>query len=289
MKDFNATRVITMCSWKHSAVWKLTSSLVPKFINASEYFVYVPEKEIKSFKKITPSDYRIESQEGLGSEYRQTLWNKLILSNNKDRYGWYLQQFLKIDALIMNANQNSIIWDADCVPVKKLLFFNSYNIPLYMAAEEINDHYFRNIKLLLGLDRIQKQSFVIPGFPILKNWPLDFIAEIEQRNQKSWYDAILDSIDFKLKSGFSETETLGTWIANRHPNDWATTQLNWERSGQSKFGYAKHIKGDYLIGIGEKYNLDIVSFENWDLRGYHLKWQRLIELIKRLQINANNK
>jgi len=43
--------------------------------------------------------------------------------------------------------------------------------------------------------------------------------------------------------------------------------MNWERFGQSRFGYAKSFDTKELIGIGLANNLDIISFENWDKRG----------------------
>jgi hypothetical protein len=197
---------------------------------------------------------------------------------NSQRYGWYLQQFYKIEALTRSNTDVSVIWDADCVPVKDIELIDSKQKLIYMnASEEVNPLYFLVIEKLLGMNRVQNQSFVVPGFPILKNWVYEFIQHIESySNGLSWYDAIISCTDFSRKSGFSETETLGTWIANSYPNSWTTKKVAWERKGQSQFGYAKNFTVDRLLSLGEKENLEIISFENWDLRGLQLILKRLM-------------
>jgi hypothetical protein len=84
--------------------------------------------------------------------------------------------------------------------------------------------------------------------------------------------------DFDLPSGFSEFETLGTWVSNSYPDQWTTAPIAWERLGQSRFGYAKDFEVEELLNIGTAENLDVVSFENWDVRG----WRKLLNVSKTL-------
>lgn len=278
------TRIITICSLKHKHVWQLTSPLLPRFIKADEFVVYVPEEELDTFLLITDPHILVRSQNELGFNYRNFLRLKMIENNNLARYGWYLQQFFKIEALLTPGADLLVIWDADCVPVKQIDLFDDTHTPIYMnASDEYNPIYFEVIMKLLGIKRIQNQTFVIPGFPMLRKWVDDFIKHIESRNPSlSWQEAIIECVDFSLKSGFSETETLGTWIANTYPKSWKSKDLVWERSGQRKFGYAKNFTTNNLIEIGLENGIDIISFENWDVRGWRLTLVRIKNLANKL-------
>ena len=279
-----STCVISICSLSHEHVWKLTSQLLPKFIQASEFIVYVPEEELSRFYKITDPAIKVLPNSLLGSDYNSNLKLKIESAGNSSRYGWYLQQFHKIEALTRSNSDISVIWDADCVPVKKIELIDLNQKLVYMnASEEINPLYFIVIERLLGMSRVQNQSFVVPGFPILKNWVHEFIEHIELfSGGLSWYDAIIACTDFSHRNGFSETETLGTWIANSYPNLWATKKVAWERGGQNRFGYAKNFTADSLLTLGVKENLEIISFENWDLRGWRWNLKRLRNRLTRL-------
>jgi hypothetical protein len=245
--------------------------LLPKFVKADEFIVYVPESEVETFKDVTNPEIHIETQASLDTGYGQILWDQIESKGNQSRFGWYLQQFYKIEALFRSPADVTIIWDADCVPVKPIRFINDDKQLLYMKASENHSAYFEVIERLLGFTKVQDQSFVIPGFPILGLWVRELKHYVEQRNfGQTWAEAIISNTDLSLKSGFSETETLGTWVANSYPNRWKTVDLNWERFGQSRFNYAKNLQSSDLIKFGELHALDIISFENWDSRGIRL-------------------
>jgi hypothetical protein len=148
-----------------------------------------------------------------------------------------------------------------------------------MIAGEFHAPYFEMIERLLGIHRVQSHSFVIPGFPILKSWVNDFINAVESRNNgQKWFEAILSHTDFDLMSGFSETETLGTWIANAYPTQWSHQRISWERLGQSRFGKAAEFDSLKLIELGKSEGLQVITFENWDLS----RKSSLLKSLKRL-------
>lgn len=280
----NSTAVITLCSSAHMDVWKLTSELLPRNIKANSYRVYVPVEEIELFRKMTPLIFEVLPQNQYGGEYYDALSQACSLANNVGRFGWYLQQFLKIEILLASPEEHLVIWDADCVPLKPITTFSRIGEPLYMlASNEYNEAYFENIERLLGgLKRVQDFSFVIPSFPVKKLWLQELVEELSERNQgNSWWKAIIDSTDFSLRSGFSETETIGTWVANMYPRQWSTYPGKWERRGQKEFGYARNFSVEKLLRRTRKSSLDIVSFENWDIRGINLVYKRLKEMLPR--------
>lgn len=277
----NSTAVITLCNSAHIDVWKLTSELLPRHIKANSYRVYVPVDEIELFRKVSPSAFEVLPQNEFGKEYFESLSQACSLANNVERLGWYLQQFLKIEILLASPEELLVIWDADCVPLKPITTFNSTGQPVYMlASHEYNETYFENIERLLGgLKRVQDFSFVIPSFPVKKLWVQELIEELNERNQgDSWWKNIIGSTDFSLRSGFSETETIGTWVANKYPGQWSTYPGKWERRGQKEFGYARNFSVEKLLRRTRKHSLDIVSFENWDVRGIKLVYKRIKEL-----------
>lgn len=258
--------VITICSLLHKDVWSLTSNLLPRMVVADSYHVFVPRAEIPAFEEFTGSQVQIHSQESLSFDYHDALAEAVEASGNSQRFGWYLQQFHKIRALQVIDAEELVIWDADCVPLSKIPLFSADGVPIYMTAAENHGPYFEVIQRLLGLERVQRQSFVIPGFPILKSWVEDFLAAIRLEHYPlDWFDAIISCTDFSQQSGFSETETLGTWVANTYPHGWLSSNLTWERRGQSRFGYAASFSPDTVVALGRKEGLDIVTFENWDL------------------------
>lgn len=258
--------VITICHLEHKDVWSLTSNLLPRMVPADSYHVSVPSPEISEFEHVTGREIQIHSEESISSQYETAVAQAVERSGNIQRYGWYLQQFHKIKALHEVEADELVIWDADCVPLKHIPLFTSDGVPIYMKASENHRPYFDAIERLLGLKWVQQQSFIIPGFPILKNWVEDFLSAIRQRHHPlDWFEAIIDCIDFNQKSGFSEFETLGTWIANTYEQNWLTSELTWERRGQSRFGYAHSFTPDDIVSLGLNEGLDIVSFENWDL------------------------
>jgi len=275
-------QTISICSLNHKDVWQLTSVLLPEFVKADEYLVYVPENEVEEFRKFTNPVITICSQSDLGKAYSEELHLRITSANNQMRFGWYLQQFFKIEALMSSTADYVVIWDSDCVPVSSIPVIDELGRPVFMAsAGEYNQPYFDSINRLLGLGRAQDFSFVIPGFPIPKTWLREFEQLILARHEgKSWPEAIMDTTDFALFSGFSETETLGTFVANTYPDEWSIFMGIWERRGQKRFGYARKFTPEKIKQIGQAAKLDIISFENWDTRGFRLLVKRIMEKCK---------
>ncbi len=283
MVNHEEMSVISICSMSHADVWRLTSALLPEFVKANNYTVYVPQSEVEFFRSFTLEKIDVKAQEELSTNFRSLLEEKFTNSSNGKRLGWYMQQFLKIEALRLCTTDFVAIWDADCVPVKKIELLNEHDQPVYVdSSREFHADYFENIERLLGMQRVQQMSFVIPGFPMKKAWINDFINFVEEKHQTSWYQAIMETTNFDLPSGFSETETLGTWLANRYPGEWTSRPGTWERYGQSRFGFAKKMTPKKLIEIGRSCSLEIITFENWDTRGYKRVLKMLKEFVNRM-------
>ena len=86
MSHSNFTTVISLCSLDHDEVWKLTSKLLPQFIQADRYIVYVPDNQVVKFREITDSRIEVISENLLGNQYTQKLQEQVTLSGNSKRY-----------------------------------------------------------------------------------------------------------------------------------------------------------------------------------------------------------
>jgi hypothetical protein len=276
-----SVRVISICNSSHADVWKLTSKLLPKFVRADAYFVYVPEAEIFFFERITDPKIIIKSQESLGEMYRDSLYQKLNEAGNSERFGWYLQQFYKLEIVFQEDSgfDVTVIWDSDCVPTRNIPVLDQSNKLIFMsAAREVHEEYFMLINRLLNYNKLVDFSFVIPGFPIMRDMGIALRKELEfKMHPKKWFEALLENIHFGERSGLSETEILGTWIVHEYPHSWKSVEGHWERRGQKRFGYARKLHPKKIERLGLKHDLDIISFENWDTRGIKLIFKRILE------------
>lgn len=266
----SSTSLISLCTRQHGGVWKISSTLIPDFVKANDYKVYVPENDYKFLRRIASPKFLVMPETALSLEFRQPLLQAVEKRGRLDRFGWYFQQFLKLQALIEDENENLIIWDSDCIPVRIIDMFDQSVEPIMYSAPEYNPDYFPPIKRLLNLDKVHPKSFIVPGFPIKKPWVADFISEIEEVHGLPWYQAIINAIDFSKPSGFSEYETLGTWVSANRQSHKPLRDLNWERFGQSRFGYPKRLGRRKIVRLARQEGLDVVSFEVWDLRGLRL-------------------
>jgi hypothetical protein len=283
MPSRQLVRIISICNSSHADVWKLTSNLLPRFVKADAYFVYVPESEIVFFEKITDPRIIIKSQENLGGMYRESLYKKLKEAGNDQRFGWYIQQFYKLEIIFQEdaGFDVTVIWDSDCVPTRNIPLLDHTNKLIYMsAAQEVHEEYFLLIKRLLSFDKLVNFSFVIPGFPILQDMGIALRKKLELNMYPDrWFEALLRNIHFDERSGLSETELLGTWIVHEYPHSWTLIEGHWERRGQKRFGYARKLNPKRIEKLGLEHDLDIISFENWDTRGIKLIFKRALEKI----------
>jgi len=276
-----SVHVVSMCKSDHAIVWERTSALQRRFIQADEFILYVPKNDIPQFRTISAPGTIVRAQESLGATYREELSRAVASQGQAHRVGWYLQQYYKLEALEREQADSLIIWDADCVPVAPQTLFDDRGHPAYMRAAEFHPEYFRMIERLTGQTRQQDFSFVIPGFPLRKEWLEDFFAEIERRHGiDHWSDALIQATDFSQVGAFSETETLGTWITNKYTDSWSTVDVSWERYGRSRFGPANKFAPDDLIRLGQRHHLGIISFENWDRRTLHWWARRSKRLVR---------
>ena len=269
MQQTPLEKVISVCSKKDAEVWQICHKKVLSNIAANHYVVIVPEAEVPFFKSITLYPYEVIS-ESIYSSFLHNLRAHLP-AKQLHQYGWYLQQLIKLAAVNeMGAEQIALIWDADTVPIKPLEFINSNNQLIYYQGVEHHQPYFDCIRRLTGLEKIVDFSFIAQCFPIKAGWLHKFFSDLENRHATSWDKAILGQIDFDGGNGFSEYETLGTYLSHKYGQEISPTKRPWYRLGNSLIGHVAFLDGN--INKNKLLNYDFISFEKWDrIKPYFFK------------------
>jgi len=174
---------------------------------AAEGCAFIPEDSILPFRR---EDIRYEA-------------------GGLDRSGWLFQQFLKLYLDRVSDQSHVLALDADTVLLKPQVF-EIDGRTLLLHSDEHHQPYFDAYERLIGNPAPTPLSFVAHQalFSCRRLRELrDFLAA---RHAKTWFMAILDSIDRNEVSAFSEFETYGQWMMQRHPAEvfreyWFNTSL----------------------------------------------------------------
>ncbi len=250
---------ICVCSGKDIQVFEKSSRAICKHIAAARYDVIVPEHEVELFKFYTAPQFNILSEKEVLPELNKKDIERIL--GNKTRAGWYLQQLLKIKALLLSPDQTiNLIWDADTIPFRNIQFFTNEKLK-YFKSTECHKPYFTHIQNTLGLEKKADFSFIAQCFLAPQLWVKDYVAALENVSGKKWYQAILENIAPNESSGFSEYESMGTFFLAHHASEMHITDEAWLRFGNSKIGL-EQITEKLQSEYAQKYAY--VSFELWD-------------------------
>lgn len=272
--NFKLRSVISVCTIKDIETFSVSSHHIVKNIDAENYRVVVPDGYVEYFKsKISPRFEVVNEQ--IYHEIRSYLESKV--PKRYDRFGWYFQQLIKIAELnIGDVSAINLVWDADTVPLKNLIFEDNGSV-LYFCGSENHQPYFDFITKILDLEKQTPYSFIAQSFPARACWVKEFCETLEKKFDKPWFSVIIDNIDFSEASGFSEYETLGTFIHARYPRKISfRPQRKWLRMGNNLIGGIDKLEY-YLPKLLKKY--DFISFENWDRKELTIR-----SILKRLKL-----
>jgi hypothetical protein len=277
--------VISVCSIKDIDVWTVAAKKIVQFIAAKQYTVIVPDAQVQMFAAVTKAPYQVKSESLFVGNLKEKIVQTLT-PENQDRVGWYLQQFVKISAVLTHDDRDVVlIWDADTVPLKKLEFINSSGQFIYYKGDEYRKSYFDFIERALGIRRTQNFSFIAQSLILKVSWARELTNALAQSAQLHWIDAVLSFLDRAEPAGFAEFETLGTWIWNHHHDEILISDRPWYRNGLSLVGNPLKLSPSVWNGLAKSY--DFISFEGWDeLVGLR---KRLKRITRRYQYSYRGK
>lgn len=255
-------KLISVCCLKDASTWEITSRFMVENILSQRYLVIVPDQEIEAFLIITPPQFEVIGESKYTKQFKDQLL-ALLPSDKKDQFGWYLQQFIKLLAAKDSESTDVVlIWDADTAPIRKVQFISQDGKLNYYKSSEYHPPYFDCIKKLLSLDKQVPFSFIAQCFPLKVIWLDEFCNYLEEKFKMPWLGAIINTIDFNEGNGFSEYETLGTFIAHYHGREVTYLDRPWWRLGNTLINHVAFLSKKKAGELSAYY--DFISFEKWE-------------------------
>lgn len=278
-RDSHVTTVFSVCAGRDIDVWSVASKYVKRYIDAKNYVVIVPDREVELFRMRTDSSFEVLPESICLGRFEPQM-RQMAATAAKERLGWYLQQLIKISYLETAGDEEVfLIWDADTIPLKPLKFVDDDGALRYYRSDEFHRPYFESISRLLGMERKVNYSFIAQCFPIRGSWAKEFFSYIETQHRSTWIEALIDSVDFREACGFSEYETLGTYLSYAHPSEMRLAPGSWERCGRALTGDARYLEWwPFKLRLLQD---DFVSYERWDMpfEAYPGLVRRLLRLL----------
>lgn len=275
-------KVISVCCATDAGIWEVAAPQIIRYISADRYEVIVPDGDIELFRRLSPREYFVLPETLFVSNLKQEVYNRLP-ARNKDRCGWYLQQFIKLRAIEnLGIGRTALIWDADTVPLRPLSFIDASvaseaTVLNYYFAKKRHKPYFEAIKRITGLSYEGDHSFIAQCIPVKGEWAESLFDHISKVNEKPWVESLLENIDFNEASGFSEYETLGTFFSTKFPLEFQPAKGRWLRFGNQFIGTYKNLNDPRSHRILREYAF--ASFEKWE-RPWPLHRKIIWELFK---------
>ena len=217
------------------------------FSNMELFFQFIPADTLvligpESLENIIPEDERLKFIDENRLIDKKIIKDAISKKNNgkklqKDRTGWYAQQFIKMAYSQITDNDFYLLWDSDTVPVKKLNLFDENGRPYFDTKTEYHKPYFDTIlSLIPNLTRKIERSFIAEHMLINTYYMRSLINEIERNSRLEgthFTEKIINAIsnDNITNSGFSEFETYGTYILSRYPASYSIRKWDSFRFG----------------------------------------------------------
>lgn len=257
MTELEFDNLVTCISSEHLATWRDISRSIVRNLSVRNFTVICPDEIANEVARTSAPEFKILRESDFNQNLQQNLKERLSKENNLGRYGWYLQQFLKLEFINDHLlDDNILIWDSDTLPMKTIRFAGPLGHHTFYKSSEYHLEYFRAIYKLTGLDKIETNSFIAQCLPVeVRKVRKYFLGWHESEGE--WYSDIFDAIDFSQVSGFSEYELLGTILSHSEEGQISFRHEKWARNGAETFGdpstALKHKSSDF----------DFIAFEAW--------------------------
>jgi hypothetical protein len=178
-------------------------------------------------------------------------------------FGWYLQQFLKIEYCRQSASRYCLVWDADTVPLRGFQFLDATGRIYLTKAKEFHEPYFHTFGELFAVSAPSTQSFISQHMFVECSAMRSMCSMIEERHKVDhWTDAlgtILESHPDRANL-FSEYETYANYMLLHEAEKVVTRNLSWER-GESNRTWAVP---SHQLDAARRRGLDFVAYESKD-------------------------
>lgn len=162
---------------------------------------------------------------------------KSMITSTNNRYGWYLQQLLKlyISLVIPNMSEYYLTIDCDTMFLKPTYFFTNNNIPIYTLGTEYHKPYFDWMnKLDNNLIKVHQYSGISHHMLYSSKIVKEMITKIEAYHNDTFWKIYINLVDKKHYnlSGAAENELYFTYIVIYHTNEFITRFLKWKNTNR---------------------------------------------------------
>ncbi|MDR6549976.1 DUF6492 family protein [Paenibacillus qinlingensis] len=138
-------------------------------------------------------------------------------SKTWDRTGWLYQQLLKLNGDTLCSSKYYMVIDADTVLIRPHVF-RVGNKTVFYCRDWSQPEYFKTYKKLMGRNRSARLSFVTHYMLFEKTKVKQLKQAIEAKHKRSWYSAIMKSMNKSKQFAFSEFETYGNFLYSTQPH-----------------------------------------------------------------------
>lgn len=174
----------------------------------------------------------------------------LIKNKIPERFGWVIQQFLKLEAVLESKENNVLIIDSDTILTQKREFVFKNKKQLLLPSDEFNIDYYRNLQMLFGLKTSSKYSFVSHHLLFQK----DVLAEILQNSKCQSIDdfavKVLSESELTSSSPFSvDYELYSQFLLSNYP----------QRVQLSRWGNLSLRRSDFFLKLADTKLINILG------------------------------
>ncbi len=138
--------------------------------------------------------------------------------NGLNRAGWLFKQLLQLYADQISDAGHILLFDADTILLRPQKF-EVAGRSLMVISDEYHWPYYVIIQKLFGFLPPARFSLTSHHLCVSRPRLAELRGELERRHQRPWYQAIVDQLDPHEGSGFSEYETYGQWLLQRHRDE----------------------------------------------------------------------
>jgi hypothetical protein len=196
---------------------------------------------------------------------RELISNYCPSTNIHEFNGWIAQQIIKLIALDTCPYDKILIQDCDTFLLKPYQYFDQdLPVPLILPDETHSTEYYQYIEKFLGIPRQTTGSYVTEFLPILKSDWISLRAQIEQRYNMHWLNAMLDQFRQDLMDGkslwFAEYEMLGNWMQYLRPDMKTIDQV--------RFTFSDRVSGQWRHRGDVRQQLSWKSYNSFAVKLY---------------------
>lgn len=174
---------------------------------------------------------------------------RLITNAGTDRSGWIFQQLLKLSGAI-GTNRFFAVIDSDHILVQPHTFIARDRKLVFYQSKEFYYPYYANIKRLIGKYPYEHLSYIAHKmvFDKEKLSALKAIIESKSSTNQQWDKLIINSLDRKYSSSFSEFELYGYYTTSKEKIQlpWKQKELHKQSSLPSYEDLCRQYASSYL-------------------------------------------